>query len=218
MLLETFTLAQLLKPKEPELPQPKPVQTVKVEPKKEAKNKKTIKTYKVKQGDTLIKIAKKHKTTWKRIYYKNKKISNPDKIKVGVILVLPSNKEVLKPRKTKTVKATPKAQTPVIQAQISSGGANTYEAGQCVWYVKNLRPELPNNWGNATDWLYNAQAQGWPTGSTPRVGAVGWTYGHVVLITGVSGDTVSYTDMNGNWIPFEIGNGTAPASKYSYIY
>jgi len=97
--------------------------------------------------------------------------------------------------------------------------ANTYEPGQCTWYVKDLRPEIPNTWGNASGWLVNAQADGWGTGSEPRVGAVGWTSGHVVLITAVNPDgTVDITDMNGRYIPYEIGNRTFPASKYLYIY
>lgn len=121
------------------------------------------------------------------------------------------------PKQVQTVETTTPTQTAVKTPQISSEG-NSYEPGQCVWYIKNLRPEIPNNWGNASSWLYNAQAQGWPTGSAPRVGAVGWTSGHVVLITAVNGSQVSYTDMNGNWIPFEIGSGTRDSSFYQYIY
>ena len=107
-------------------------------------------------------------------------------------------------------------QKPVTTPQISQ---NLYEAGQCTWFVKNMRPDLPNNLGNATDWLYNAQAQGMATGSIPQVGAVGWKYGHVVFITAVNNDgTVTYSDMNGRYIPYEIGSGTKPANYYQYIY
>lgn len=96
---------------------------------------------------------------------------------------------------------------------------NTYTAGNCTWYVKSLRPDIPNNWGNASDWLANARAQGWPTGATPTVGAIGWTSGHVVVITSINGDgTVGITDMNGKFILYEIGHYTYLASKYTYIY
>lgn len=106
---------------------------------------------------------------------------------------------------------------PIVRA--SGGGLNTYEPGQCVWALKEWRPELPNTWGSAVSWLSNAQKDGWPTGSTPRVGAVGWTSGHVVLITAVNSDgTVDIKDMNGRWIPFEVGYGRYSASKYTYIY
>lgn len=111
------------------------------------------------------------------------------------------------------------SQRAVVGAVRSSGGVNTYEPGQCVWALKEWRPELPNTWGSATTWLSRAEAMGWPTGSEPRVGAVGWVYGHVVLIIAVNSDgTVDYKDMNGRWIPFEIGYGTKDASYYKYIY
>ncbi len=98
-------------------------------------------------------------------------------------------------------------------------GGNGFEPGQCTFWVQSRRGDIPGSFGNATDWMYNAQAQGWATGSTPRAGAVGWTYGHVVYIESVNGDgSVNYSDMNGNWTPYEIGYGTAPASKYQYIY
>lgn len=109
-------------------------------------------------------------------------------------------------------------QAPVQSKSVSSAG-NTYEAGQCVWYIKNLRPEIPNGWGSAYQWLGNARASGWATGSKPRVGAVGTRGNHVVLITKVNKDgTVNYTDMNGRWIAFEVGYGTKPANYYTYIY
>lgn len=103
-----------------------------------------------------------------------------------------------------------------VGAVFSSG--NGYTPGQCTWYVKNMRPDIPNNWGNAYEWLWNAQSQGWPTGTEPRVNAIGWTSNHVVIITGVHDGMVDITDMNGNYVPYEIGSGTYPASKYQYIY
>lgn len=104
-------------------------------------------------------------------------------------------------------------------APIGTIAGNLYDAGQCVWYVKNLRADIPNNWGNASDWLYNARAQGWETGSVPRVGAVGQEGNHVVLITAVNPDgTVTTTEMNEYYIPFQITSRTVPASFFTYIY
>lgn len=122
-----------------------------------------------------------------------------------------------RPKIKKLYKIAVEPETPA-QNQYGASEGNLYEPGQCVWFVKERRPELPNTWGDATNWLYAAQSQGWPTGSEPRVGAVGWVYGHVVLITAVHGDSVDYVDMNGNWVPFEIGYGTRPANYYTYIY
>lgn len=119
--------------------------------------------------------------------------------------------------KDKTTIYPTSTQSTARSAQNSSG--NTYESGQCTWFVKNKRPDIPNSLGNATDWLYNAQALGMAIGTTPAVGAVGWTYGHVVYIESINTDgTVNYSDMNGRYVAFEIGYGTRPASYYTYIY
>lgn len=179
--------------------------------KQEQEPEKKPRLYTIKQGDNLTKIAKENATTVERLWEANPDLKSPDLIEPNNQLKIPEPDEKLKDRPLLT-------QTPVKTPRYSSQG-NTYEPGQCVWYVKNLRPELPNSWGSATTWLSRAQAMGWPTGSEPRVGAVGWTYGHVVLITAVNSDgSVSYTDMNGRWIPYEIGYGAKPASYYRYIY
>ena len=220
--LATLAIIPILQLKNPVIPQPTPTTSVMVGTKKPAKQKPT--TYKVKENDTLTRIAKKYKTSWKRIYYKNKSIKNPDVLLVGQKLTIPKASERLKERKIAT--STIPAQTSntanftgISRPIVGNTSGNSYEPGQCVWFIKNMRPEIPNSWGSASSWLSSAQSQGWPTGSTPRVGAVGWTHSHVVLITAVNKDgTVDITDMNGRWIPYEIGYGTYPASKYQYIY
>jgi len=121
------------------------------------------------------------------------------------------------PEVAQTTQVTTQAQKPVRGAVNASG--NGYEPGQCTFWVKSKRPDIPNNWGNASSWLANAKAQGWSTGRTPQAGAVGWTSGHVVYIESVGPEgMVTYSDMNGRYIPFEVGGGTVPASKYIYIY
>lgn len=169
--------------------------------------------YKVKENDSLTKIAKENDTTVERLWQKNTQLTNPDLLEIGQELTIPFKDEVLPERPN-----TPP--TPKVGSQpTGNSSGNAYEPGQCVWALKEWRPELPNNWGSAVSWLRNAQSQGWPTGSEPRVGAVGWTSGHVVLITAVNPDgTVDIKDMNGRWIPFEVGYGRYSASKYLYIY
>lgn len=94
---------------------------------------------------------------------------------------------------------------------------NTYSYGYCTWYVKNKRPDIPNNWGDAYMWLGNAQAQGWPTGSNPKVGAIGTAGNHVVYVESVEGDTISISEMNAvGWNV--VSSRTASASEFSYIY
>ncbi len=59
-----------------------------------------------------------------------------------------------------------------------------WEGACCSWGA----PPLPT-YGNANDWLNEAQAAGWPTGTTPLVGSVFvrtvGQYGHVGFITSV---------------------------------
>jgi peptidoglycan DL-endopeptidase CwlO len=77
---------------------------------------------------------------------------------------------------------------------------------------------LPNNLGNANTWVARAAAQGIPTGSAPRVGAIGQQGMHVVYVESVNGDgTVTVSEMNfrGRYV---ISSRTVPASTFRYIY
>lgn len=221
MLLELLALKEINKP--PQLPQPTPETTVQVEPTKKPKTiKKKPPEVKVvvKSGDTLIKIAKKHKTTWKRIYYKNKKIKNPDELKVGVVLILPSKHEKLKKRtyyqseSKQAIQPTGNGSDSVFKP---STGLNGYEYPSCTGYVASRR-YVPAGWGNASDWLYNAQASGHATGDTPKAGAIGWTSGHVVYVEKVNKDgTIVISEANYDWNG-SIRTITVSASNYLYIY
>jgi LysM repeat protein len=172
--------------------------------------------YKVVKGDSLFKIAEKHDTTWKRLFDKNTAIKDPDVIHVDDELVIPAEDEKLKERPlpaaavaavvpvaarqqvadrpAATRQAAPKpAAKPAPKRQAAtaprgSSSGNLYTPGYCTWYVKNRRPDLPNNLGNADTWVSRARAQGLPTGSTPRVGAVGQRGMHVVYVEKVHGN------------------------------
>ena len=71
--------------------------------------------------------------------------------------------------------------------------------GYCTWYVASRRP-VP--WtGDAWAWFGNAQAMGFPTGSTPQPGAVMVTWesyvGHVAYVESVNADgTFTVSEMN----------------------
>ena len=104
-----------------------------------------------------------------------------------------------------------------------SSSGNTYGYGYCTWYAKNMRPDLPNNLGNANTWYSRAAAQGLPVGSTPRAGAIGTTtrgsLGHVVYVHSVNGDgTIYISDMNyRGWN--QVTYRTVSASEFEgYIY
>ncbi len=99
-----------------------------------------------------------------------------------------------------------------------SSAGNTYTYGYCTWYVKNRRPDIPNNWGDAYEWLGNARAIGWPTGSTPRVGAIGTAGNHVVYVERVNGDgTILISEMNYEGWNIQSSRTTS-AGAWTYIY
>lgn len=100
-----------------------------------------------------------------------------------------------------------------------SGGQSTgwYYAGQCTAYVASRR-YVPDGWGNATDWKYHAQAEGWTVSSVPVAGAIGWTYGHVTFVESVNGDgTVTISEQNYDYNG-SIRTITVPVGKYTYLY
>lgn len=99
-----------------------------------------------------------------------------------------------------------------------SSSGNRYAAGYCTWYVKNMRPDLPNNLGNARTWAIRARAQGMSTGATPRVGAVGQRGNHVVYVQSVNNDgTVTFSEMNYRSLYTKTVR-TVPANYFTYIY
>lgn len=195
-------------------PSPKPAEEIK--PPEPAK-------YTVKSGDNLSKIADEQKTTWPRLWNKNTDLKDPDVIQIGQVLIIPLESEVLEDRPV------PVPELPVFSAQRGltaaprgSTSGNTYSPGYCTWYVKNRRPDLPNNLGNANTWQSRAAAQGLPTGSTPRAGAVGTTtggdLGHVVYVESVNGDgTVTISEMNYRGL-YSMNTRTVSASSFLYIY
>lgn len=195
--------------------------------------------YKVEPNDSLVKIASKYQTTWVRLFDKNTQIENPDLIKVNEELIIPLTDEVIASRPI-PVKSPPAiVQAPVApiskspaatrpraavatnqQTYVARGSSsgNTYTAGYCTWYVKNRRPDLPNNLGNADTWVTRASAQGLPTGSAPRPGAVGQKGMHVVYVESVNGDgSVNISEMNREGL-YVVSYRTVPASYFLYIY
>jgi len=93
---------------------------------------------------------------------------------------------------------------------------NPYNKGfsdQCTWYAWERRhqvgQDLPSaGWGDAKNWTGNAIVAGYPTGVTPRVGAVlvcqpgacggAYSFGHVAYVEQVVSPT-SITISEENW-------------------
>lgn len=188
-------------------------------------------------GDTLSSIADAHNTTYVRIFNANDFLVNPDIINAGDSVRIPTAEETLPDRYSErivpqvaptTASQSPTiAQTPSVSAApiqpssptYASNAGNTYYRGYCTWYAKERRPDLPNMLGNGGQWVANAAARGYSTGSTPRPGAIAEMPGHVAVVESVNGDgTIVISEMNGPAGFGVVGTRTDAASKYRYIY
>jgi surface antigen len=95
---------------------------------------------------------------------------------------------------------------------------NTYATGNCTWYAKQMRPDLPDNLGNADTWYERAQAQGIEVGTEPVEGAIGQSGMHVVFVEKVNNDgTIIISEMNYQGLGV-IDQRKLPANSFQYIY
>lgn len=196
--------------------------------------------HKIERGDTLISIGDAYDVDWLRIWAKNDQLDHPDTISIGDTLVIPFDDEQIDDRELPEPEAVemhapvqsqsdPLTSAPQPgQAQTTqsaqpnqprgSSSGNLYVAGNCTWYAKDRRPDLPNNLGNADTWIARARAQGIPTGSQPRVGAVGQQGMHVVYVEAIHSDgTVTVSEMNWHGLHV-ISERRVAASNFQYIY
>ena len=192
-------------------------------------------TIEIKSGDTLTSIADEHKTTYVRIFDANENLVNPDVINAGDKIRIPAADEQLPNRygdftATSTAYVASATATTASNAAGSYSGApkqsfarassagNTYYWGQCTWYVKERRGDLPNMLGNGGQWAANAAARGYSTGYTPVAGAVAEQPGHVAYVESVNADgTINLSEMN---YAGGVGVGhhrTVPAKGFTYI-
>ena len=189
----------------------------------------------IKEGDTLADIATGHNTSYVRLFNANDKIANPDMIYVGDSVRIPKADEQLPDRfsqLTAAVQAQVVAADVVGQATGQTGAAaaapvtahrgssagNTYAYGWCTWWAKQMRPDLPNNLGNGGQWVANAAAQGIPTGSAARAGAIAEIPGHVAYVESVSGGMMTITEYGWNYTQGQFNRRTVPTSGWQFIY
>lgn len=175
--------------------------------------------YTIKDGDVLEKVASDQHTTVQKLFNKNTAIVDPNVIEVGLELTIPADEEILTDRPLPASQVwNPTSSS--LPNNVNSGGfsvsGNTYFAGQCVWYIKNIVPWVQNGWGNGSDWVYKS---GHRVSSIPAVGTVAAAiaYNHVALVTGISGQTVHITEMNYKGVGV-ISERDAPVSEFQYIY
>ncbi len=154
--------------------------------------------YTIQPNDNLTGIAGKTQTTVERLWAKNPEITDPDVIDINYQLKIPASDEILADRPIAAQKPPEPIKNNAPQRSVGSNESNTYAFGNCTHYSKERRPDLPNSLGNAFSWLYNAEAQGLPTGSTPRVGAiaVAASYGHVGYVEAIDGSRLLISEKN----------------------
>jgi surface antigen len=155
-------------------------------------------TYVVRAGDTLNRIASANGTTAAALGGANR-IGNINLIYIGQRISIC------------------KASSGAVQAMTVSTGMkpanwrNTYAYGWCTWYAAQTFYRNTDYFGNAKDWLASARRHGYPTGTTPRVGAVvvfqpGWDgagpLGHVAIVTSVEpAGFFTIREMNRTGVP-----------------
>lgn len=105
--------------------------------------------------------------------------------------------------------------------QRASIAGNGYDYGYCTWYAKSKLAWVPNNWGNAHSWAYNARISGYTVSKTPIVNAVAQNsiapLGHVAVVTAVNKNSVTISEAN--YIGWnKISSRTVPKSEFVYIY
>lgn len=189
--------------------------------------KETYAQYTVAQKETLSDIAKKNNLHVASILEANNiKAADADLIKPGKVILIPTEdiaqsdewlvasnariekekaeaeatrqKELEKKRLALSNSRQVIARSTSGKTLSSNNGTNLYPWGYCTWYAASRR-NVPR-WGNAGQWLNNARASGYATGSTPRAGAIFVSnespVGHVGIVESVNGNTITVSEMN----------------------
>lgn len=114
----------------------------------------------------------------------------------------------------------PKPAPKVAQTAVKTA-TNSYSWGQCVYWAKSKRPDLPTGLGNANTWYSRARAMGFAVGAAPRIGAVATTTrgvrGHVSIVEQIKGNMIYVSEMNVHGVGV-LSYAWYPASDYQYIY
>lgn len=161
-------------------------------------------------NDTAASLAKAYRVTSDVILdFNYLRTTEADAIPAGRLIVIPGGRGPDFERLTSGVRSTyvgtysgPGYTVGPFTGSYTVAPGNRFPYGYCTWYVYNRKP-VPWN-GNAWQWYGNAQAAGWGTGQTPRVGSIMVTwesgFGHVAYVESVYGDgswTVSEMNFRG---------------------
>jgi surface antigen/LysM repeat protein len=165
--------------------------------------------HKVTANDTLPDIAKEFNANIDTIISYNN-LANDDDINPGDLLIIPGGTVTPPPQPKPEIAnrvTTKRGGTVTVYEPISSysGVGHSFPFGECTYYVARLRGGVP--WGgNARDWFANARAYGAKTGQMPETGSIVVfhsvrgenysRYGHVGVVTSVSANSFTITEMN----------------------
>ena len=180
------------------------------------------------KGDTALSLGTAYHVASQAIVdFNYLRTSDQDPLTAGATIVIPGGRGIdlaPAPRTTSGVAAGGGYTLGGFSGSYSVAAGNRFPYGYCTWFVYNLKP-VP--WlGNAIEWFGQAQAYGWATGQTPKVGAIMVTtesyFGHVAYVTAVAPDLSSWTveEMNfRGWAIVDtrtIHRGYAPVLGFIY--
>lgn len=112
-------------------------------------------------------------------------------------------------------------------APVVGSGSDPYGGGSSnctdeAWLQAYAAGHVLPNWGNATSWLYNAQATGYSTGYAPAAGAIAVYSHHVAYVDHVNADGTVYIKeggFNGGYNERTVSaTGTGTQALQGYIY
>ncbi|MFN3301450.1 MAG: LysM peptidoglycan-binding domain-containing protein [Patescibacteria group bacterium] len=160
-------------------------------------------SHKVKQGDTIEKIAQLYRANIEDIIRFNNLEEEP--LKVGDVIIIPEGKIPPPPPRPRIYKSQDKIWLTKEEGKRRQGtNCRDFYPGQCTWYVAQRYCITFS--GHAKSWLANAARAGYKIGNTPQVGAIislkeTW-YGHVGIVEEVKENTIVISEMNhlGPWI------------------
>lgn len=177
----------------------------------------------VKKNETIDQIAKKYEVDKNQIIAFNDLPANGE-LQENQELIIPGGEkeepQALVPRR-EYVSPTAPVSTGATAVKNNSGRRqpwNHFPGGYCTYYVAQ---RVKVTWrGNAGTWLYNAKAQGYSTGKTPKVGSIMVSsedarYGHVAFVEAVDNSTFTVAEMN--WKGFNIVNKRTISKNAGFI-
>lgn len=161
--------------------------------------------HKVASGENIQSIAKKYQAQEEDVIEENK-LADASQIKVGQYLIIPGGRKPAPIRTDYTYTSSQSLLSKLFSAppegvivDEKAGQGHKFPWGYCTWYVAQKR-YIP--WrGHAKNWIANAEKMGYRIGKDPIAGAIIATkenrwYGHVAYVEKVSGNKVSFSEMN----------------------